>query len=266
MYKRQKREMRSEKRDKKGVFLLSLLLSLLSFLPYSLRAETLADWVNNMNQPEVQQKVLSKIFSGVGPVSAAKPDKNNPKLYIFPTNGSWARLAIDMVWEPVGPPQYLVVSSVLYHDPAGDPINSASYLFRDTTRRPVSISGGYGSDERVEKIDLPRLKKSFLLLVNTSTKGAVRGQWSASLLQIEPSGSQRIVWQSPASARRFQLGFDTVGGDTEALVVRNVPKDGDSPQFSAYRWNGSRFELDSGVFERRLKALPDDVWRFGAGL
>jgi hypothetical protein len=242
---------------------LGLLFALFSFAP-SLYAETLADWVLALDQPQVQKKILDLIFSNVGSVSSAKRDTQVPEIYIFPTNGSWVRLAQGVAWDEKVP--YLVVTVQFSHAPERDPINSTSYLLRNTTRRPKAISAGYAMYERVQKVDLPLLKKSFLMLENASSRGPAKGQWSAALIQVDTSGDQRTVWQSPNSARRFQVGFDAVGGQTEALVFRHVPRYGGDPEYSAYRWNSNRFEPDSFVFESRLKALPNSVWQFGAPL
>jgi hypothetical protein len=89
---------------------------------------------------------------------------------------------------------------------------------------------------------------------------------------------------SPLAARSFQFGFNDLGGPTEELVFRTLPADthtdmipppvsngqasqtGGGMTYTAYRWNGDRFEPDSFAFESRLKNLSPDVWRFGTGL
>ena len=49
------------------------------------------------------------------------------------------------------------------------------------------MSAGYTTQERVQRVELPKLGKSFLLLVGSTIKQG-NGQWSASLLEIQASG------------------------------------------------------------------------------
>jgi hypothetical protein len=225
---------------------------------------SLSQWAADFAKPEVQQKILNRIFSDqIGPVSAAVLDKTDGT-YNFPNDNSWVRLGKDVVYSSAsasGP--YLVVSCTLTHAPDQPPVNATSYLFHDMDQRPVAISAGYAARERLEKVTLPKLGKTFLLLLDSSNQGGAR-QGSASLLDLEGPGMTdhpRAVWSSPNAARSFKLGFDDLGGKVEDLVLQ-VDK-GNEVGYSAYRWNGSRFEPDDFVFENRLEALPDSVWKYG---
>jgi hypothetical protein len=224
-------------------------------------AETLAHWAETIEERDTQQKILSRIFSAdIGPASDALLNKETG-IYLFPKSGSWVRLGKDYVLEKAGGQPYFVVSCMFYNRADRPPINAASYLFRNTTDRPAAISGGYASHERVQSVKLPKIDKTFLVLVDGLGETAPL-QWSAFLLKVEGTDRPKSVWNSPISAREFQFGFDALGGATEALVFRATK--GGNTQYSAYRWNGDRFEIDSFASEGRIKALPDDVWRFGA--
>src|ERR1041385_6834514 len=187
--------------------------------------ETLARWAENFDTPEVQQLILNKIFSGqVGPLNAAVLDKGSNR-YLFPKNDSWVELGRDKVFFPASKTEKptLVVSCMLYNRPERGPVTATSYLFQDPSQRPVAISGGYAAQERVDLVQLPKLGKTFLVLVDTSKNGSVP-QCSAFVLSLDRSGHPRSVWNSPMSARSFQFGFDTLGSRTEALVFRSYKR------------------------------------------
>jgi hypothetical protein len=225
-------------------------------------AGSLAEWTDT-SQPAIQQKILNRIFpNAVGSVNDGVPDPVNGQYY-FPKGGNWVRLGKDVVYN-VKPMPYLAVTCILYHKLAGEPINSTTYLFTSPTEKPEPISGGYSAQENVQSITLPKLNKTFLVLTMTSPDGVKATQWSASVIDVIQGGRIKTAWMSPNSIRNFQFGFAELGGRAEDLVVRSTSRSGET-SFSAYRWNGQRFELDDMAFESGLKALSDDVWRFGAG-
>jgi hypothetical protein len=249
--------------------LLWVFLASLNLIGAAQAAESLARWAADFEKPETQQKILDRIFPGqIGSVSSAQLDKNS-QMYIFPKVSTWARLGKDVVFSSSasGARSLLAVSCMFYRSPESEPTSATSYLFSDPARRPVAISGGYATHERVQAVTLSKLGKSFLLVMASSGQGTEK-QWSASLQILDAAGTSsrpQTVWLSPTSLRQFQLGFDDLGGAAEELLLRKAPKQGGEVEYVAYRWNGSRFELDDFAFESRMKALPEDVWRYGAG-
>ena len=181
------------------------------------------------------------------------------------------RLSQDAVRDTstaAGHTPFLVVSCMSYQSPEKEPMSAVSYVLHDTMRRPAALSGGYAAHERVQQVTLPKLKKSFLLIVSSSGKGSGKtGQWSAALYLIEPNGMgdrPKPAWTSPMSARTFQLSFDALDGKTERLLLRTDRSGRGEFEHAAYRWEGSRFEKDGFASDSRMKALPEDVWRYGA--
>ena len=241
---------------------IGILLAGLCWVSASAAADSLKEWSQNIDKPEVQQKILSRIFSAqVGSVSASVPS-SQPGSPLFPMGGSWVRLGQDVVYvssTSTGGP-YLVVTCMLYNEKDQSPATAASYIFYDTAQRATAISGGYATHEQVQVATLPGLNRSFVILVSASGKGPAQ-QTSASVLAFEGTSRPRSVWNSPISARAFQFGFSLLSGKEENLVFRST-KDGET-QYSAFSWSGSRFELNTFAFESRLKALPDSVWQYG---
>lgn len=247
-------------RTARGIALIYFLMFLIT---PSFAADSLASWAKNFDQPKVQQTILNRIFPGqMGSIEDAKKDKNGT--YYFLKNGHWVRLGGDIVYSSysvTGP--YLVVSCMMYRHPTSEPITAAAYLFRDVQQRPTALSAGYAAHEQVQEIRLPGLRKKFLLLMDSSRYGT-GAQWNAFLLELDGTDYRpRTVWNSPMNARDFGLGFTPLGGKDERLVFRSL-KAGDY-SYKAYRWNGTRFEEDSFVFESKLKALPEEVWEYETG-
>jgi hypothetical protein len=242
----------------------SLIVILLSLMPFAVHsADSLEQWTD-ISQPKTQQVILDRIFPGqIGSLSTSVPDPLGGGAY-FSKGGQWVRLEPKVIYHTNKTSRYLVVTCTLYHKAGGEPVNTAAYLFRTTFDRPTPISAGYAAQEIVEQVELPQLRKSFVILVDFSPSADDRTEYSASVLDIPPSGRPKSVWLSPNGVWNFKFGFDALGGHEERLVLQTRARDG-GLHYSAYRWNGRRFEPDSFVFENRLKALPDDVWKYGAG-
>jgi hypothetical protein len=227
--------------------------------------DSLAAWAASLDKPETQQLILGRIFSGeVGPLSAGIPDKQTGS-YLFPKNNSWVRLAKEAVYvssTSTGGP-YLVVSCMLYNRLDQEPVSATSYIFYDPAQRPTAISGGYANYEQIQLANLPKLNRWFLVMVDTSGKGSSK-QSSAFVLAFEGTDRPRTVWNSPMSAWTFQFGFTPLTAQEEELILRTT-KHGEI-HYSAYHWNGDRFDPDGFASESRLKALPESVWRYGSAL
>jgi len=262
-----KQTYKSKNRTQKVLVQVFAIVSLLCPMRSLLLADdSLADWSQTFSQPAVQQKILDRIFPGkIGSVSeAVKRPKDG--MLLFPKGGFWVQLGDTVVYSTMPVPT-LVVTSTFYQRADQDAINSTAYIFRTPVDRPVALSAGYAQRERVEKVTLPKLNKSFLVLSDSSA-GPYEPQWSASLLEIGQAGMSdhpKAVWVSPMAVRRFQFGFDALGGSAERIVVKITPRSGEDPAYKAYRWNGERFEEDIFASERLMKALPAEVWRYGAG-
>jgi hypothetical protein len=255
------------------------------------RAEdTLAQWATGYAQPEIQIKILKLIFPDLDTSARSGTLEKTQGTYLFPQDDSWLQLGKVMLWNPPTAPQgkgYLIVTCLLRRRPDQDPLNATSYLLRDTEQSPVALSGGYSTDEQVHKIDLPKLKKSFLVLEDTfsPSRGArsTSGVFVLALIGDPPVTPLPTVWGSRPSDRYFQIGFTPLSENTpEELVLRTVPgpqkpnssgayggpdmsTDNGPPRYAAYRWNGDRFESDDFALEDQIKALPESVWQFGTG-
>src|SRR5258708_10846131 len=217
----------SKNRDDKVLFLFSAFVSLLLFAIFPVSAEDpLSRWAAEIEKPEVQQAVLDHIFPGqIGPVSSSIPPASKQGTPFFPKGSSWVQLGKDVVLGPRSGGSYLVVSCTLYYKPDRDPVNTATYLFLDPLRRPTALTAGYASYERVQRIQLPKLDKSFLVVVDRSSNKGGSPQWSASLLEIRSSGMTDhppTAWLSPMSARVFQFRFDDLGSREDALHLRTI--------------------------------------------
>jgi hypothetical protein len=236
-------------------------------------ADPLARWADNIEDAKIQREILNVIFPGQIDPGTVR-DQATGMTY-FARAGGYVRLGrANAYFAPKGGAATgaLAVTCITTHAPDKLPISGTAYLFHDPKTRPTAISAGYSTHARVEKVDLQKLRKSFILLLEGSGKGSVaEGQWSAFLLDPGSGDRPRTVWKSPASARQFQLGFADLGGASELLVFRTLPGGYTGSQtggehYSAWRWSGDRFEPDSFTFDSKLKALPDDVWQFGTGL
>jgi hypothetical protein len=244
--------------------LLTVILCTLATRLYAAES-TLDSWAENIANPQIQQEILNKIFPGqIGPVAAGVPNKSSVMI-LLPKGGNWVQLAKDPVWSPAeGPmPAFLAVSALYYNRPDREPATAASYLFRDTQRKPAALSAGYSNYEKIEKIELPRLRRVFLLLTSASGRPDER-QWSASLLEMRPNQLDRPkpAWVSPAAIRQFQVGFDPMNRDTEMLLLRT--RKGGDIEYIAYAYRDGRFEQDDFVFDTRLMTMPESVWKYGA--
>jgi len=241
-------------------------LALVLSVPLAAADDPLAYWEQHYNEPAVQQKILNRIFSGqIGPVSNAQRDKESGAT-IFPKNGGWVKLASKPVYLPrkSGAGPFFIATCMFYNQVERGPINATTYLVRNATDRPDAISGGYAAEEAAEAVELPKLGKTFVAIVGSFGKNN-QLQWSGSVVSIQPSGKPDSVWITPMSARRFQFGFAQIGGKVEELVFR-YKKSGEDLQYSAYRWNGSRFEPDGFASLSTIKALPSEVWKYGGDL
>jgi hypothetical protein len=247
-------------------------------------ADSLADWAASYSKPETQQKILNRIFPDqVGTVSDAIQDKTEGT-YLFPKGTSWVQLGKNTV--PGA--SYFIVTCMLYHRPVESPISAVSYVFRGTDQRPVAISAGYASRERVYQVTLPKLGKTFLLMMDSLGFDSSR-RWSASLLEVGergPDNNPPLAWTSDSSYNDFQVGFSVLNGNAEELVLRTVTASASSKcsedsmnacesdygaggfgesNYAAYAWDGERFRTDGFAPSDRLKALPESVWQYGTG-
>ncbi len=248
-----------------------MLLSCLFLSVAAHAADTLADWAAQIESPEVQRKILSLIFpSEVGAVPSVKSPSG---MRLFSKGGFWVRLGGDYVWsnpKTTGYVPFLAVSVLSYHNLDKPPMASSSYILYNTQNRPPPISAGYSAHERVQMVSLTGLGRVFLVLVGSSA-GAYdeKGQWSAAIFPIGSSGfSERpkAVWLNPIAARNFQIGFHGLGAKQERLIMRTDRHNKGEWEYSAYRWDGNRFDQDSFASERQMRSLPEEVWQYGTGL
>ena len=179
----------------------------------------------------------------------------------------------------------LVVTELTRPSKEEAPVNATSYVFRDTTHKPIPISIGYGNREHVTEITLPKLNQSLLMVetISLTPQGKVTNETTI-VYQINPAQPENPlhdVWESRPSSRYFHIGFAMMhdsGG--EDLILKELPPPpkktersgfddlwGDSadiqtPRYTAYRWSEEHFVEDDNVFDSRFKALPETVWQY----
>ncbi len=236
-------------------------------LPAMAMADTLESWANSFQNPETQQKILDRIFPGhVGPVSQARTDPTGRR-YFFSRGAMWVRLGDDIAFDTRttgGHAPFLVVTCMQYQQPERSPMSGVTYLLHDTLQRALSLTAGYAAEEEVHLVELPKMGRSFLLILGTSPGGSRGKQQSATLYEIPRQGLSnrpKSVWTSPRNRGVFQLGFDALQGTKEMLLFK-TSSGGNESEYAAYRWTGNRFEVDDFISESKLENLPESVWKF----
>lgn len=236
------------------------------FISHRAAAVTVSDWIDRFSQPDTQKEILERIYPGkTGPVSEARAGKEGTMMY-FPKGGMWVRLSPGFAHDAQAKPAYLIVSSSLYQHPDARPVSAVTFLIRDGEERAEALTSGYAAEETPALAKLPKLNRTFIVLMSRSFPGSPSEQRSA-LVMDSPSPSRRKlqpVWTSPWSLRRFQFTFDTLGQSQERLVVKNLSSTAEDP-YLIYRWDGSRFTLDSFSNPKTAVAgIPESEWRFGS--
>lgn len=265
----------------KGHFIVVAALLTLGAHP-SLSADTLTQWAADFSRPDIQRKILQRIFPEVDSSASELLDKSEGT-YLFSKGGSWVQLKkTTLLIAPRSPNGQgtLIVTCLLRRTPDQNPLSASSYSLPNTYDHATLLTGGYATNENIKNVDLPNLKKSFLLISDLFKQGPnASSRWSISLVDSNPesirAGHPRNVWSSPMSGRPFQIGFAALRPNApEDLVMRSVsPPKGTAGDYStdlgetykAYTWTGDRFEPDEMIFESRLKQLPESVWQYGTG-